>query len=65
MTVEQIMTALRLVAMGRPGHPEVQALAEFLAKPEAVASDVPLPEIAIEAVEAEEKPRRGRKPKAD
>lgn len=61
MTAEQILTALRFVAMGRPNHPEVQALAEFLAKPEPVTFDVPLPEIE----QAEDKPRRGRKPKAE
>lgn len=65
MTSEQILTALRFVAMGRPNHPEVQALAEFLAKPEPVAFDVPLPEIVPEMAEAEDKPRRGRKPKAE
>ena len=63
MTAEQILTAIRFVAMGRPNHPEVQALAEFLAKPEPVA--VEAPEIASETVEAEDKPRRGRKPKAE
>lgn len=50
MTVEQILTALRLVAMGRPNHPDVVALAEYLAKP---------------AEDEQDKPKRGRKPKAD
>ena len=59
MTAEQILTALRFVAMGRPNHPEVQALAVFLAKPEPVAVDAP------EIERAEDKPRRGRKPKAE
>lgn len=35
MNADQIMAAFRLIAMGRPNHPEVQALAEHLAKPEA------------------------------
>ena len=59
MTAEQILTALRFVAMGRPNHPEVKALAAFLAKPEPVAVEAP------EIEQAEDKPRRGRKPKAE
>jgi len=50
VSVEQILTALRLVAMGRPNHPDVVALAEYLAKP---------------AEDEQDKPKRGRKPKAD
>jgi len=50
MTSEQIMLALRLVANGRPNHPDVKALAEYLAKASQPAND---------------KPQRGRKPKAD
>ena len=57
MTAEQILTALRFVAMGRPNHPEVVALAEYLAKP-----SEPLPEIVPEMLpESEDKPKRGRK----
>jgi len=44
------MLALRLVANGRPNHPDVQALAEYLAKTAQPAND---------------KPQRGRKPKAE
>lgn len=57
MTAEQILTALRFVAMGRPNHPDVVALAEYLA-----ASSEPLPEIVPEMLpESEDKPKRGRK----
>ena len=57
MTVDQILTAFRMVAMGRPNHPEVVALAEYLAKP-----SEPLPEIVPEMLpESEDKPKRGRK----
>lgn len=57
MTVDQILTAFRLIAMGRPNHPEVVALAEYLAKP-----SEPLPEIVPEMLpESEDKPKRGRK----
>ena len=57
MTVDQILTAFRLIAMGRPNHPEVVALAEYLAKPLE-----PLPEIVPEMLpESEDKPKRGRK----
>ena len=59
MTAEQILTALRFVAMGRPNHPEVQALAAFLEKPEPAVIEVP------EIEQTEDKPRRGRKPKAE
>jgi len=56
MTVEEILTALRMVAMGRPGHPEVVALAEFLA--------VKLEPAEVVGAKQEDKPARGRK-KAD
>lgn len=57
MTAEQILTALRFVAMGRPNHPEVVALAEYLAAP-----SESLPEIVPEMLpESEDKPKRGRK----
>lgn len=70
------MTALRFMAMGRPNHPDVQALAEFLAMPERVVLDVPKPDLEVDdpfkpatavgaLIQAEENPRRGRKPKAD
>ena len=51
MTVDQILESLRFVAMGRPNHPKVVELAEYLAKTE------PKPE----PVAAEDKPTRGRK----
>lgn len=51
MTVDQILESLRFVAMGRPNHPKVVELAEYLAKTE------PKPE----PVAAEDKPIRGRK----
>jgi len=68
MTSEQIMLALRLVANGRPNHPDVQALAEYLAKTESGLVDPYKPASGLSQVIAEEvqdKPRRGRKPKAD
>lgn len=57
MSPEQIMVALRWVAMGRPNHPDVQALAEHL------AASAPAPVVEPEQAE-EDKPKRGRK-KAD
>lgn len=39
MTSEQIMLALRLLANGRPNHPDVQALAEYLSKASQPAND--------------------------
>ena len=40
MTSDEILLALRLVAMGRPAHDEVKRLAEFLAvKPADVGPD--------------------------
>lgn len=61
MTAEQILTAFRFVAMGRPNHPEVVALAEYLAKPAE-----PFPAIVPEMLpESEDKPKRGRKAKAE
>lgn len=60
MNVEQILTAFRFIAMGRPNHPEVVALAEYLAAPLE-----PFPAIVPEMLpESEDKPKRGRK-KAD
>lgn len=50
MNTDQILESLRFVAMGRPNHPAVIALAEYLAKTEA------RPEPATD-----EKPVRGRK----
>lgn len=61
MNSEQIRRALRFVAMGHPNHPDVMALAEFLAKPEHVEINIPM----AEAVKAQDNPRRGRKPKAE
>lgn len=57
MTVDQIMVAFRFVAMGRPNHPEVLALAEHL------AAGAQAPVVETEQVK-EDKPQRGRK-KAD
>ena len=68
MTADQILTALRFVAMGRPNHPEVQALAAFLEKPDSGLADPYKPASGLSQVIAEEvqdKPRRGRKPKAE
>lgn len=69
MTSEEILLALRLVAMGRPAHDEVKRLAEFLAeKPQPVIVQsvdlLPLPmdptaEQVAEAVAA--KPKRAKK----
>lgn len=59
MDIEQILAALRFVAMGRPSHPEVVALAEHLAAIGAPAA----PAVEPEQVK-EDKPQHGRK-KAD
>lgn len=40
MTADQILTAFRFIAMGRPNHPEVVALAEYLAAPSDPLSDL-------------------------
>ncbi len=61
MTSDEILLALRLVAMGRPAHDEVKRLAEFLG--EKPASE-PLPAFPTsEQVEAaqEAKPKRAKK----
>jgi hypothetical protein len=50
MNTEQILESLRFVAMGRPNHPKVVELAEYLAKTEAKSEPA-----------TEEKPVRGRK----
>lgn len=57
MTVDQIMVAFRMIAMGRPNHPDVLALAEHL------AAGAPAPVVEPEQAE-DDKPKRGRK-KAD
>jgi len=70
MTSDEILLALRLVAMGRPAHDEVKRLAEFLAVKEAPMADYfkpepePLPAFPTsEQVEAakEAKPKRAKK----
>lgn len=72
MTADQILTAFRFIAMGRPNHPEVVALAEYLASIDSEPQD-PLsrgladpfkPASGLSQVIAEEvqdKPKRGRK----
>lgn len=69
MTSEEILLALRLVAMGRPAHDEVKRLADFLAakevpmvdyfKPAAGLSQVVDAQIDAEAVAT--KPKRTKK----
>ena len=69
MTSEEILLALRLVAMGRPAHDEVKRLAEFLAVKEAPMADYFKPasglsqvvEAQAEAGAASTKPKRTKK----
>ena len=64
MTADEIKTAFRFIAMGRPNHPEVVALAEYLAAP-----SEPFPAIVPEMLNGQDggevvdttKPKRGRK----
>ena len=41
MNAEEILEALRFVAMGRPNHPRVVELAEYLAKEQAKEAEKP------------------------
>ena len=69
MTSEEILLALRLVAMGRPAHDEVKRLADFLAAKEVPMTDYfkpasGLPQVVDAQVDAEAvaaKPKRTKK----
>lgn len=69
MTSDEILLALRLIAMGRPAHDEVKRLAEFLAVKEVPMADYFKPasglsqvvEAQIDAEAAAAKPKRAKK----
>lgn len=69
MTSEEILLALRLIAMGRPAHDEVKRLADFLAVKEVPMADYFKPasglsqvvEAQIDAEAVATKPKRTKK----
>lgn len=56
MNSEQILEALRLVAMGRPQHDRVRELAAYLAKPEPVLPEVEVVPLPLAVVASEQAP---------
>lgn len=72
MTTDQILTAFRFIAMGRPNHPEVVALAEYLTNIDSEPKEPLAQGLAdpfkpasglsqVIAEDVQDKPKRGRK----